>query len=495
MKHLTMRTSLRKKISTAFITLALINAVFAGLAYIDLQFLQHRIQEGLVAADFEFTVQEMRCHEKNLFLYDDDNALTDAHDMATVAIDMLDSQQPTLLRISQPHQLAELRQHLSDYRASLTQYRQQPDRQQMLLETIRRQGHRILDIANSLIHAERAAQTLAIQRAQRVLMISLLILAVLIFIVASVMLRIVINPLRRMTHDMDEIAQGRFNKLETRSNDQELIAFSNAFNHMLDELETRRRHLQHSEKLASLGVLSAGIAHELNNPLSNISSSCQLLLEDLDNASHEQLTEWANTIDQETQRARNIVKALLNFGHHHELQFNNVALHDLVQQTLTLLRGAIRQHHAVIETDIAHTLQVTGDAQRLQQILINLIRNALDTGTENIKIHISARVLPRLTHFESHILVAGDIEHFSQLDAPVVHLTIEDNGPGIAPDVYPKIFDPFYTTREPGAGMGLGLYIVQELMEDHDGNIAIFSEPGHGTRVLLQLPTPEASTP
>ncbi|MBI3186803.1 MAG: HAMP domain-containing histidine kinase [Gammaproteobacteria bacterium] len=495
MKQIAMRTSLRKKISTAFITLALINAVFAGLAYIDLQFLQHRIQEGQVAADFENTVQEMRRHEKNLFLYDDDKALTEAHDLATVAIDMLNNQYPTLVHISQPQQLAELRQLLTNYRASLDQYRQQADLQKNLLEPIRQQGHHILDMANNLIHAERAAQTLAIQRAQRVLMISLLLLAVMIFGVASVLLRIVITPLRRMTHDMDEIAQGRFNKLETRSNDQELLAFSNAFNHMLNELESRRRHLQHSEKLASLGVLSAGIAHELNNPLSNISSSCQLLLEDLANASHEQLAEWANTIDLETQRARNIVKALLNFGHHHELRFNNVALNDLVQQTLTLLRGAIRQHHAVIETDIANTIQVIGDAQRLQQILINLIRNALDTGTDNLKIHISARISPRLTHFDSNILVAGDIEHFSQLDSPVVHLTIEDNGPGMAPDVYPKIFDPFYTTREPGAGMGLGLYIVQELMEDHDGNIAIFSEPDRGTRVLLQLPTPETGTP
>lgn len=495
MKRITMHTSLRKKISTAFIALALINALFAGLAYIDLQFLQHRIQEGLVAADFEYTVHDMRRQEKNLFLYGDNTALSEAHDLATVAINMLKNQHPTLVRISSPQQLNELQQHLTTYRDSLTAYRLQPGRHNILIETIRVQGHQILNIANSLIHAERTAQTLAIQRAQRVLMISLLILAALIFVIASILLRIVITPLRRMTYDMNEIAQGRFNKLKTRSNDQELIAFSNAFNHMLDELDARRRHLQHSEKLASLGVLTAGIAHEINNPLSNISSSCQLLLEDIHHASHEQLAEWANTIDLETQRARNIVKALLNFGHHHELHFTNVALNELVQQTLILMRGAIRQHHAVIETDIANELQVIGDPQRLQQILINLLRNALDTGTDNIKIHIRAKMLPRQTHFDSNILVAGDIEHFSQLSSEVVHLVIEDNGPGIAPDVYPKIFDPFYTTREPGAGMGLGLYIVQELMEDHDGNIAIFSEPGRGTRVLLQLPTTEANTP
>lgn len=489
-----MRSSLRRKITLAFLALALINAVFAGLAFIDLQFLQHRIQEGLVTADFEYTIQEMRRQEKNLFLYGDAAVLNETRDLASLALEMLHSQGETLQRISSPHEIAELQRRLNDYRSALSDYQQLTAPDTLQVDKIRKQGHAILNIANTLIHAERIAQTRAIQRAQRVLMISLLVLAALIFAVASALLRMVLTPLRNMTRDMDAIALGHFNKLKTHSNDKELIAFSNAFNHMLDELDARRRHLQHSEKLASLGVLTAGVAHEINNPLSNISSSCQLLLEDLHSASSEQLTEWANMIDAETQRARNIVKVLLNFGHHQELNLRDVALQELVQQTLVLMRGAIRKQQAKIETDIADDLHLIADPQRLQQIFINLLRNALDTGTDNIQIKISAHILPRQNHFDSNILVAGSIEHFSKLTTPVVHLNIEDNGPGIPAEAYPRIFDPFYTTREPGSGMGLGLYIAQEIMQEHDGIITIFSEPGHGTRVLLQLPTHAATT-
>lgn len=489
MKRIGLNPSLRKKVTFAFVALAIINGVFAITAYFDLQFLQQRVVDSVVTGDFENTIHEMRRHEKNLFLYGDPASLGEAIDQTSIALNTITSQRRALEQISDHRQISELETHLRSYRDALNTYELQPDQRHQLVTPIRNEGHTILNLVNKLNAAEQLSQSRAIKRSQWVLGISMLLLVLSLFVVASILLRAVLNPLRLMTKDMDAIARGQFNKLETHSDDRELVTFSSAFNHMLHELDSRRRRLQHSEKMASLGVLTAGVAHELNNPLSNISSTCQLMMEDIATASHEQLSEWARMIDAETGRAHNIVRALLNFGRHQKLQLQKVDVQTLVQQTLILLKGNIRQYHASVDTQIPPGLSLHADFQKLQQVLINVLRNALDTQKTNISIRISARLLPRKTDFDDNILLAGNVENFAKLASPVIHLSIQDDGPGIPAEAYPHIFDPFYTTHEPGMGMGLGLAIVQEIIEEHEGIIAVISQPGEGTTVLIQLPT------
>jgi signal transduction histidine kinase len=489
MKRFGLKPSLRKKITLAFLTLALINGVFALTAYFDLQFIQQRVVDSVITSEFENTIHEMRRHEKNLFLYGDPTSLGEAMDQVMVALNTITGQRQALQQISEPGQIGELEAHLVSYRDALNTYELQPAQRPQLVTRIRDEGHTILNLVSKLDTAEQLSQSRAISRSQWVLGISMLLLVLSLFAVASIFLRSVLNPLQLMTQDMDAIARGQFNKLETHSDDHELVIFSSAFNHMLHELDNRRRRLQHSEKMASLGVLTAGVAHELNNPLSNISSTCQLMMEDAATASPEQLSEWARMIDAETGRAHNIVRALLNFGRHQKLQLQKVDVQALVQQTLILLKGNVRQYHASIDTHIPPGLNFNADFQKLQQVLINVLRNALDTQKQNIVIRISARLLPRKYDFDDNILVAGNVDNFSKLASPVIHLSIQDDGPGIPMDVYPHIFDPFYTTHEPGMGMGLGLAIVQEIVEEHEGIIAVISQPGAGTTVLIQLPT------
>jgi signal transduction histidine kinase len=261
-----------------------------------------------------------------------------------------------------------------------------------------------------------------------------------------------------------------------------------AFNRMLDELEARRRRLIQSEKLAALGVLVSGVAHELNNPLSNVSSSCQLLLEELDHADPEILRDWARTIDSETERARHIVDALRDFGRRQEPRMEIIHLADLLERTLLLLKGDLRKTGALVENHIPLDLTLPADPQRLQQVFINLLRNAAESG-ENLTLHIRARgcSLPG-SPFPAGATVVGELGCHLSKRQPMIEISIEDNGSGIPTDKVPRVFEPFYTTRSPGQGMGLGLYIVQEIVQEHDGCIAIASQLGQGTQVVVRLP-------
>jgi signal transduction histidine kinase len=298
----------------------------------------------------------------------------------------------------------------------------------------------------------------------------------------------VVTPLKRLAADLNPIAEGRFDRLELTSRNAEMITLREAFNRMLDELEARRRRLIQSEKLAALGVLVSGVAHELNNPLSNISSSNQLLLEELDTADHDTLRDWAITIDSETERARRIVDALQDFGRRQEPRMETIHLADLLERTLLLLKGQLRKTNTTVENHVPLDLTLRGDSQRLQQVFINLLRNAAESG-ENLTLQLRANACSLSgSPFPAGATVVGELGCHLRNRQSMVEISIEDNGAGISAASLPRVFEPFYTTREPGHGMGLGLYIVQEIVQEHDGCIAIASQLGQGTRVVVRLP-------
>jgi two-component system, NtrC family, sensor kinase len=230
------------------------------------------------------------------------------------------------------------------------------------------------------------------------------------------------------------------------------------------------------------------VAHELNNPLSNVSSSCQILLEELDTADPTQVREWLGQIDAETERARNIVRTLLEFSREGAFRKRRLALRPLVEQTLLL----VGRTGANLALDIPEDLTVDADPQRLQQVLVNLIGNALDAGGPQVRIRLSARVLDAAGFQMPEHSVCGRSGAPIPLDAPsgrrLVLITVTDSGPGIAPEVLPRVFDPFFTTKEVGHGSGLGLYVSQEIIDQHGGCIGVSSRPGTGAVFTIALP-------
>jgi signal transduction histidine kinase len=156
--------------------------------------------------------------------------------------------------------------------------------------------------------------------------------------------------------------------------------------------------------------------------------------------------------------------------------------------TWKLLDGYLRKTNTTVENHIPLDLTLRGDAQRLQQVFINLLRNAAESG-ENLTLQLHANSCSFSgSPFPAGATVVGELGCQLRNRQSMIEISIEDNGAGIPAASLPRVFEPFYTTREPGHGMGLGLYIVQEIVQEHDGCIAIASQMGQGTRVVVRLP-------
>jgi len=481
---------IQSKIKLGYRAMALAILLLASFAFLDLLFLQRQVGEGVVVQQLRDVTEEMRRYEKNLFLFGEHDESGELSALRDAGEQLLRDERSRLIHVAEPGELDRYADALVRYGQLLAAYRPEDDGSSDQQDAIRGLGQELSAISQALVQRERALLGESVSQSRWALLISSLLVGIAVVAVGRGFSRAVVRPLQRLQQELARIADGRIAKLMPLSNDQEIVAVTGTFNRMLDELELRRRRLLHAERLAAMGVLAAGVAHEVNNPLSNISSSAQLLREELGTAGREQVEEWAAQIVAETERASRIISALAEFGRPHEFQVQPTFLRELIDKTLLLLKGQLRRSGAQVDVDVDPHLRVMADSQRLQQVFINLIRNAILAAVDGgLQLRIKAGEPTDLEGLlDARNLVIGEPECGS---GPVLQIEVSDNGPGIPAEILPRVFDPFFTTREPGTGMGLGLYIVQEIVQQHGGCIAILSEQGAGTRVLLRLPQVE----
>lgn len=486
-------TSLRGKITSAYITLVISTAVLGIVAFSDLLFLERQVTEGEVVSDLKDEVLEMRREEKNLFLYADTDAFSRADEHAAISLRILQQHETTLASIMRESHPLTMAGTLNTYRIKLGHWKAaSANHRKPLQNEIRTLGHKIYLSVESLSNQERRMLETAVRESQWFLLISLFVIGLSIYVVGRQLKRVAVTPLKQLESRLMQIAKGRFNHLEPPSSDREFITFTNAFNRMLKELEIRQKRMLQSEKLASLGILASGVAHELNNPLSNISSSCQLLMEELTEADPIQLNTWLKQIDSETERGRLIVRALLDFGSQRIFQKQRLNLLSLINETQIIIGKTLHQCSAKLTINVPDDLMLDVDKQRIQQLFINLIQNALHAGGQGVHLQISARLSDRHTLIiPDRAQVAGNLKCITDYDGQFIELRVADDGPGIPEESLSKVFDPFFTTSEPGHGVGLGLFIVQEIVREHDGCLAMASLPGKGTQVIILLPDEE----
>ncbi|MFV9614763.1 MAG: sensor histidine kinase [Gammaproteobacteria bacterium] len=491
--------SLQGKITSAYITLVISTAVLGIIAVSDLLFLERQVAEGEVVSDLKDAVLEMRREEKNLFLYADADALLRADEYAADSLKILHEYHDALAVVMRESNPLMMGTTLDIYRVKLAEWKAaSANRQNALQDEIRILGHQIYLSVEDLSGQERRMLETAVRESLWFLLISLFIIGLSIYIIGRHLKRVVVTPIKHLESSLLPIARGRFDHLEPPSNDREFVAFTNAFNRMLKELDIHQKRMLQSEKLASLGILASGVAHELNNPLSNISSSCQLLIEELTEAEPEQLNKWLQQIDSETQRGRNIVRTLLDFGSQRIFQKSQIKLLDLIKETQLIIGKTLQQSSAQLSINVKSDLYLAIDKQRIQQLFINLMQNALHAGGDGVHLRISAALCDKgVSMIPDGAEMAGDLKCISDYDGRFVEILVADDGPGIPAELLAKVFDPFFTTSEPGHGashgVGLGLYIVQEIVREHDGCLAITSKPGKGTQVIILLPTQDSS--
>lgn len=480
--------SIYGKIMLSFVVLTFLMAALAAFAFFDMLYLDKRVYQGIAVSKIEHSVIEMRLHEKNLFLYKNNDAGITADQFATHALKQLNTEHDTIKGLLDPIIIQDFQNDIVAYRKLLDNYLQKGKHEAGLESTIRTQGHKISQIAEKLSESERHTLATAISSTKFALAWSIIILALLVFVVGWTLAHYVVKPLRRLPLDLDPIAKGRFDHLEINSKDAEMLAFSRAFNSMLGELEIRRKRLLRSEKLAAMGVLVAGVAHEMKNPLSNISSTAQLMQEDVETASRTQLIEWARAIDGESERLRRIVDTIQEFGHHRETPSEKVLLAKLITETVMLVRSSSGDSNLEVIIDVPEEIVIMAYAHRIQQAFRNLLLNSKMSG-DIVTIRITASDCDAIKQpIPIDAEVIGDSDCYQHDGVQTTQIVFADNGSGIDAESLSKVFEPFYTTREPGQGMGLGLYIVQEIVQEHEGCIALVSRKNIGTEVFVLLP-------
>jgi len=217
-----------------------------------------------------------------------------------------------------------------------------------------------------------------------------------------------------------------------------------------------------------------------------------LLMEEINEADPEQLNTWLKQIDSETERGKNIVRSLLDFGSQRNIHKQQHKLLDIINDTKVIINKMLRQHCTKLSINVPADLTIVVDKQQFQQLFINLIQNAIDASDTAIELRISAMLCQRSgSLIPDGAEVAGNLKCIKDKEKKYVEILIKDNGPGIPAENLSKVFNPFYTTSEPGHGAGLGLYIVQEIVNEHGGCLAISSEAGKGTQVIVLLPGEE----
>ncbi len=230
------------------------------------------------------------------------------------------------------------------------------------------------------------------------------------------------------------------------------------------ELVEAQRQLYQAEKLASIGRLASGVAHEINNPLNGIKSCLYLIQQDPRNGS--QNAEHLGLIAEGLDHIESVVNKLLGFARQQSGQRVPVAVNEAVTTVLTLLSYRLRSGAVEVALDLdPDVAPVNGDPQLIEEVLMNLILNSFDAVKER-----------------------GRIEVATGNEGNHVHIRVADNGGGIPQEDLAKIFDPFFTTKEPGKGTGLGLSVALGIVEAHGGTISVESRPGTGSSFTVRLP-------
>ena len=288
------------------------------------------------------------------------------------------------------------------------------------------------------------------------------------FILTTPVSRVITRPLeqiRGLVVANRRVAEGDMSVRVSTQAGGEIGELTSSFNSMLDTLQTTQDQLVQSEKLASLGQLAAGVAHELNNPLGTILLYSDILLKEAPPDS--QMKADLEVIVEETKRCKTIVASLLEFARQNQVVARPTDLNALILSVIDVELKRYEGKPVEIVSELAEDLpKIQADHAQIMQVLVNLIENAVDAMPQGGRVVVRTLKEP----------------------PAMVTIEIEDNGTGIPPEDLKKLFTPFFTTKPIGKGTGLGLPIVYGIVKMHRGQIMVRSEVNQGTRFVIQLP-------
>jgi signal transduction histidine kinase len=304
------------------------------------------------------------------------------------------------------------------------------------------------------------------------LLLSIIFVAMITGIITSLWLwEKLFQPLKTIANATYDITEDAFVPFQVGKGKDEIQNIFRAINKMSVELKKQQESLVEAQKLSSIGTLAAGTAHQLNNPLNNISTSCQIAIDEMEEIKNPQfIKDMFVDIEQEVQRASNTVKGLLEFSRTHRFTLKPVELREVSNKVLRLIAGEIPSGISVEQSIPPHIILLL-DSQKITEALLNLVTNSIQAIDKRPgSVLLTADALP----LEEKVIVQ-----------------VKDTGKGISQENLKSIFDPFFSTKNSRIGTGLGLSVAYGIIKKHNGSISVESEIDSGTVFTITLPWPK----
>lgn len=466
-----MKISIRQKIFLSFLIFIGISALIWFRSYYSQVILNQKLQIIERKNDLFNTILEARRYEKNYFLTLNKKNIEQALNYIHKAEDILSSVTTKYGKYILAKNLPERMIEIEAYKKSLFKLLKLQEKGSLLvpedtIKEIHDQGRKITTELEEIVKKEGKFTQDLVGKTKTIHLIALVPVFILSMLTAVFLIFSVNRPLKTIENAIKKISGGDFKNIPAISTGDEFESLVTSLNNMINELDKRSAELVQAKKLAALGRLTSGVAHELNNPLNNISTSLQILIEELEENNLEYKKRLLINAEKEVDRGKNIVKALLEFSRERSFSLKRINFKYLVNSAIKLIRSEIPDN-IKIEVDVPEDIEINVGPERIERVLINLIQNAAQEMNNGGKIKIKAR---------------------KQIDNGGIIFQIQDTGHGIPKENLTKIFDPFFTTKEVGKGSGLGLSITYGIIEQHGGKIRVSSEVGKGTIFSCFLP-------
>ncbi len=323
----------------------------------------------------------------------------------------------------------------------------------------------------------------------------------LLFVIAGIILtalvgiffaRSIEKPIKELTLGTEAVAKGDLRWQVAVDSADEIGKLAAAFNQMTKDLRESQERLVLSEKLASLGTMAAGMAHEIKNPLVSLRTFTQLLQQKWEDKDFRD--KFSSIIPLEIERINRIAESLLKFGKPMKPELTKVEVNALLDEVLMLFESETKTNNIRVTKKLAELPEIIGDAGQLQQAFVNIVKNAIESMHEKggeliVKTDVGEVVrlgkMQREGRKRGEEMVWGEEEEMEK-PIPVIFIEVSDSGEGIPEENLKSLFDPFFTTKMTGTGMGLP--ITLRIIEEHKGSVKVRSQAGKGTTFIITLP-------
>ena len=484
--------TIRGQIMLAFSICFIFIAVIITVNFNNFRRLSHAMQLFELADGLKSGILEMRLYEKNYFLNWKESNFEENLTASNQMVLTLKREKDTLIAAFGRDNHTNFVQYIGDYATLMARLRQNSCDQggcAKLQEQIRGNGRNLLNLADQLVTAERRDIHRLIRKMIPLPIIGLLLPVLLLGFFIYMIGRKVVRPLARITRESEAVAQGAFQRItpfggDARNEINRLVA---AINRMVAKLEKEQEQLIQSRKIASIGtltagidrvvdlvgnssdrLLTAGIAHEINSPVNNLSLILESLLEDgvhMDRAERQRL--YREAMDQ-ADRTSDIVKNLLEFSRASHPKLEELNLEEIVDKTARLVNNEMKLNNVEFHKEVRGRLSMARlDRGGLQQVLLNLFMNSIQAMENGGK--LTVKIGP------------------AEIPAEV-RIDVIDNGAGIPSENLDQVFDPFFTTKKEGVGTGLGLSVSYNIIKKNRGRMEVQSKPGQGACFSIILP-------